>query len=390
MLSSTIIFVFAAICLAALVVWIWMSWVVASRAKSANKSFAGFLVLGLIFSPLISWLTHMLTKPNGNSGARGEASTMSNLEKCPHCAEMIQIEARICRFCKSNVEGEFSALLQARAKAFESQNLAVSNSARERQLHAESVKAKRSETLSARMQAVSAYRQSKRFKVVVVICVSAIGLLVIGSMAFNAYNVNAKNQLAKDLLKKVKIQAAADEKEFSKDASTWEQVIVNCIQTNDTNIPWSWHPHKPHVLELGSRDMKTQMVVDCVWGSLTGTKKSVIEDVVEITWHPGWRKEFDIWSNSLFTQTYKKALNACEVSRAFVIAGVEHSLNVSYDLWPGTPSVQKMRCLANELFGPTYASQWPEGAVNLDLFGNLQGASWQMHVSNVEVIVRPR
>ena len=48
--------------------------------------FVGFIIIGLIL--------FLLTK-----------SAKTNLRKCPFCAEMIQPEAIVCRFCGRNLNG---------------------------------------------------------------------------------------------------------------------------------------------------------------------------------------------------------------------------------------------------------------------------------------------
>jgi hypothetical protein len=87
-------------------------WLAKQRGRSAGKYFA----LSFFFSFLIAVIV-LLALPNLNTESTPSQTPSVVLEKCPNCAEMINSEANVCRFCQRGVSEDFSAIRVARAES---------------------------------------------------------------------------------------------------------------------------------------------------------------------------------------------------------------------------------------------------------------------------------
>jgi hypothetical protein len=74
--------------------WIAFAMLVAVYAGHKGHSAVGFFFLSLFLTPLIGFLIAAVMSPD-----REQVAERSGLKKWPDCAEYVQGEAQVCRFC---------------------------------------------------------------------------------------------------------------------------------------------------------------------------------------------------------------------------------------------------------------------------------------------------
>lgn len=80
-----------------IVLWVVLSILVALYAYARGHSVInvlGFLLLGLVFSPVIALVGAALVSPSDKSLIEKGLA-----KKCPHCAELVKPEADVCSHC---------------------------------------------------------------------------------------------------------------------------------------------------------------------------------------------------------------------------------------------------------------------------------------------------
>jgi RNA polymerase subunit RPABC4/transcription elongation factor Spt4 len=77
------------------VTWLVLSIAAAVYASNKGRSGAGIFFLSLFLSPLVGFLVAVAMEPNHQ-----QASAAKGMKKCPDCAEFVQPDAKICRFCR--------------------------------------------------------------------------------------------------------------------------------------------------------------------------------------------------------------------------------------------------------------------------------------------------
>jgi hypothetical protein len=78
--------------------WLGLSVLAGVAAYSRGRSFFGFLLLSLIFSPLIG-LIGALVVSRDQVVIDARAVSGGSQRKCPFCAELIQPAAKVCKHC---------------------------------------------------------------------------------------------------------------------------------------------------------------------------------------------------------------------------------------------------------------------------------------------------
>jgi hypothetical protein len=81
---------------------IFLGLIPAAIARSKGRSFVVWWIFGALLL-IVALPASLLIKTNTDAVER-RALAGGNLIKCPHCAELIKREARVCRFCGRDVQ----------------------------------------------------------------------------------------------------------------------------------------------------------------------------------------------------------------------------------------------------------------------------------------------
>ena len=92
--------------------WFFLSFFVASYARTKGLSGTLYFFCSLIFSPLLGGLAAIIDGKNIKSIAKLEKKKIKSgiFKRCPSCAEIVKQEAILCKFCQSNLIQEASSI----------------------------------------------------------------------------------------------------------------------------------------------------------------------------------------------------------------------------------------------------------------------------------------
>jgi hypothetical protein len=78
--------------------WLILAMLVGAYANTKGRSFFGFFLLSVVLSPLIGFLAALIAGPN-TQRIEDEQIERGERRRCPHCEELVQGKAKICRYC---------------------------------------------------------------------------------------------------------------------------------------------------------------------------------------------------------------------------------------------------------------------------------------------------
>lgn len=84
--------------MAFVIVWVALSFMAGAIAGNKGRSTVGFFFLALFLSPVVGTIAILVAAPNK---AVIEAKELSSgrSQRCSDCAELVRLEARVCRHC---------------------------------------------------------------------------------------------------------------------------------------------------------------------------------------------------------------------------------------------------------------------------------------------------
>lgn len=91
-----------------LISWIGFSFVACYIATTKGRSGIGFFFLAFLLSPIVGIIAAAAASPNVQQQAVDQGK-----KKCPQCAEFVQPEAKICRFCQHSFVAEVATVSPA-------------------------------------------------------------------------------------------------------------------------------------------------------------------------------------------------------------------------------------------------------------------------------------
>jgi len=84
------------------VIWFILCICVGAYANGKGRSGIGFFFLSFFLSPLIGFIIALISKSNEKE-IEEKTILSGERKKCPYCAELVKIEATVCKHCQRDL-----------------------------------------------------------------------------------------------------------------------------------------------------------------------------------------------------------------------------------------------------------------------------------------------
>lgn len=81
-----------------LIIWLFLSLIVALMAENKGHSGIGALILSLLFSPFVWAIVVAASQPNQRELDRKDIKS-GKAKRCPACDEIVRPKAKVCKHC---------------------------------------------------------------------------------------------------------------------------------------------------------------------------------------------------------------------------------------------------------------------------------------------------
>lgn len=206
--------------------------IVAYVAKQKGRSSSGFFWLSFFLSFLVGILV-VLAIPKredqvvaSNNSSFTISSSGEELVKCPFCAEWVKAEAKICKFCNSEIE---QAINEYRRAELEAKNTAKRKEEEESQKLLELQKKQKQQ----KQQDMRKFLRSRKFFIGLgVVVVTAIFASVFTAIAIGEQQ--KQEQIALDIEKQKQQKEEQAQNDWSYALSTCDETFPNGVQDSGT------------------------------------------------------------------------------------------------------------------------------------------------------------
>lgn len=85
-----------------IIIWVIAGIIVALIANSKGRNGCAWFIYGFLLWPIA--LVHILVARPNEQVVHQRTLSSGLMKKCPHCAELVQPDARVCRYCDRDLD----------------------------------------------------------------------------------------------------------------------------------------------------------------------------------------------------------------------------------------------------------------------------------------------